>query len=138
MQLVPVYTRLRPLHRQRKHEDSNSGTVTKRRRLLGRRNNPDNTPRENTVAALWEQLQQVRVIHVRGTPTSGKSTLADLLEAYVKRKRPDFDVHLFDWPDDIKGFEQNSYYHLLNNILDQQPTYEFRHLVEERKYVGYY
>jgi ABC-type antimicrobial peptide transport system ATPase subunit len=42
-------------------------------------------PREATVAALWNQLQKSQVIHVRGTPTSGKSTLAQLLKEYVTR-----------------------------------------------------
>src|SRR4051794_34187090 len=32
-------------------------------------------PREATVAALWNQLKKCQVVHVRGTPTSGKSTL---------------------------------------------------------------
>jgi len=74
------------------------------------------------VAVLWEQLQQVRVIHVRGTLASGKSTLADLLKAYVERERPDIDVHLFDWPLDTKRFEYRSYYRLINDILGEPKT----------------
>src|SRR5437763_771929 len=56
---------------------------------------PITCPREATVAALWEQLQEVRIIHVRGTPTSGKSTLANLLSEYVKAKEQRIEVKIF-------------------------------------------
>jgi hypothetical protein len=88
-------------------------------------NNPLLCPRENTVAALWEQVQRVQVIHVRGTPTSGKSILARLFRAYVKTKRPDIDVHLFNWPADMETKDRYhlvNYYHLLNHILKQPAT----------------
>ena len=90
-------------------------------------NDPLRCPRENTVAALWEQIQRVQVIHVRGTPTSGKSILAHLFGDYVKTKRPDIDVHLFTWPVDIerkdhRNYHLRNYYHLLNDILNQPAT----------------
>lgn len=47
--------------------------------------------REATVAAFFVQLQRVRVIHVRGTPASGKTTLSLLLRDYILTK-PDFQV----------------------------------------------
>jgi len=84
--------------------------------------NPLLYPREDTVAALWEQLQQVNVMHIRGTPTTGKSVLADLFQAYVEEKRPDIRIHLFDWPINIKEFEYDTYYHLLNRLTKQPDT----------------
>jgi hypothetical protein len=39
-------------------------------------------PRENTVAKLAELIAERTVVHVRGTPSSGKSILALLLERY--------------------------------------------------------
>ena len=40
--------------------------------------------RIETVRALHDMLEEFRVVHVRGTPASGKTTLADLLESYYK------------------------------------------------------
>ena len=54
-------------------------------------------PREATVAALWDQPKKDQVIYVRGTPTSGKSTLAQLLQDYVMRTRPTTQVYSFSW-----------------------------------------
>ena len=90
-------------------------------------NDPLRCPRENTVAALWEQIQRVQVIHVRGTPTSGKSILAHLFGDYVKTKRPDIDVHLFTWPVKIESkdgynYDVLNYYHVLNYVLKQPAT----------------
>src|SRR5271155_2231992 len=87
-------------------------------------NDPLRCPRENTVAALWEQIQRVQVIHVRGPPISGKSILARLFRDYVKTKRPDIDVHLFTWPVKIEskdGYDYDvlNYYHVLNYVLKQ-------------------
>src|SRR5437762_12318947 len=75
--------------------------------------------REDTVAVLWEQLQVVRMMHVRGTPASGKSALAELLEAYVKNTRPDICVYYIDWPQPTvfssEGYNRSTrYYKLLN------------------------
>jgi len=92
-------------------------------------NNPPTLPqnplyclREDTVAALWEQLQRVNVIHIRGTPTTGKSVLANLFKAYIEEKRPDIRIHLFDWPINTKEFEYDTYYHLLNRLTKQPET----------------
>jgi len=84
--------------------------------------NPLYSNREKTVATLWEQLQRVRVIHARGTPTSGKSILARLLKKHVERVRPDMQVHLFNWPANTKGFEYSNYYYLLNEITGEPKT----------------
>lgn len=74
------------------------------------------------MTALWKQLQRVQVIHARGTPTSGKSILARLLEEHVKRVRPDMLVYLFNWPASVEGFEYSNYYHLLNKITKEPKT----------------
>jgi hypothetical protein len=49
---------------------------------------PCECPRRDTVAALWDRIQQVGVVHVRGSPASRKSTLACLLEKLVRMTGP--------------------------------------------------
>jgi len=74
--------------------------------------------REITVVALWERLQQVRVIHVRGTPASGKSTLAYLLRQFVEVTEPGMRAYQFTWPCAFPdGLHKASpYYFMLNSI----------------------
>lgn len=62
---------------------------------------PAITTREKTITSFFAQLQQVRVIYVRGTPASGKSTLCNLLEHHVKSTRSDIDVQCVQWKPDI-------------------------------------
>jgi hypothetical protein len=86
---------------------------------------PCESPRGRTVAALWEQLQQVRVIHVRGTPTSGKSSLARNLKFYVMRTEPGVRICSFRWPDDSAwpdGLNRASQYHRLLNFITGRPA----------------
>lgn len=59
-------------------------------------NNPYICPRTDTVEKLATILEEKRVIHVRGTPCSGKTTLAKLLWKYY-RKRGERVVFLHDW-----------------------------------------
>ncbi|KAI9781194.1 MAG: hypothetical protein M1839_006302 [Geoglossum umbratile] len=81
---------------------------------------PADSLREDTVAALWERLQQVQVIHVRGTPASGKSTLAGLLGQHVRTVEPGLQVYATSWPaiipERIWKYDQ-----LLNYITNQSP-----------------
>lgn len=58
---------------------------------------PNECARLETVDALWRRLQEVGRVHVRGTPASGKSTLARLLKAHVQQLRPDFPVYHCTW-----------------------------------------
>lgn len=44
------------------------------------------SPREKTVIGLQKLLDEYRVVHVRGTPASGKTTLAKLLEARYREQ----------------------------------------------------
>ncbi|KAI9748559.1 MAG: hypothetical protein M4579_007189 [Chaenotheca gracillima] len=64
--------------------------------------------REKTVRDFLEQLRTSRVILVRGTPSSGKSTLSRLLELYARNSDPDLTVHRIVWnvsrPDYINHF----------------------------------
>ena len=83
---------------------------------------PLGSQRKDTVSALWERLQQVRVVHVRGTPASGKSTLANLLTMHVRTTKPDLQVYKFSWPANFfkDGLHQGSpYYYLLNYVIGQ-------------------
>ncbi|KAJ5893262.1 hypothetical protein N7495_004953 [Penicillium taxi] len=49
-------------------------------------NDPLRSPREHTVIELARILDAQTFIHVRGTPASGKTTLARLLEAFYRKK----------------------------------------------------
>jgi hypothetical protein len=83
---------------------------------------PSESPRRDTVATLWGRIQEVGVVHVRGTPASGKSTLARLLEQYVIKKRPDLLVYRFSWPSTFPdGFWPGSQYHTLLNSITKRP-----------------
>ncbi|KAA8895773.1 hypothetical protein FN846DRAFT_817875 [Sphaerosporella brunnea] len=55
------------------------------------------SPRNDTVRELYEQLRKHRVIHVRGTPTSGKTTLTKLLKRFVEVNLPHMTVVSFSW-----------------------------------------
>jgi hypothetical protein len=47
---------------------------------------------------LYEQLREHRVIHVRGTPASGKTTLTKLLKRFVEVNLQNMTVVSFSWP----------------------------------------
>ena len=47
-------------------------------------------PRTDLCASLFNTLQNVRVVHARGTPTSGKRTLGKVFSAYVNK---DYKIH---------------------------------------------
>ena len=81
------------------------------------------SPREATVAALWKRLEEVGVVHVRGTPASGKSTLAHLLENYVRKTGLDIRVYRFSWPAAFPdGFWSGTPYHQLLNWILRRPV----------------
>jgi hypothetical protein len=78
--------------------------------------NPYICPRTDTVEKLVTILDEKRVVHVRGTPSSGKTTLAILLWKYY-RKRRERVVFLNGW----------------HNVSDPRI-----HLVDKCKASGYY
>jgi hypothetical protein len=83
---------------------------------------PSESPRRDTVTTLWDRIQEVGVVHIRGTPASGKSTLARLLGQYVMRTRPDLLVYRFSWPSTFPdGFWPGSQYHKLLNFITERP-----------------
>lgn len=53
---------------------------------LSIQDNPYICPRTDTIEKLATILDERRVVHVRGTPSSGKTTLAHLLRKYYKRR----------------------------------------------------
>ena len=73
------------------------------------------------MAVLWEQLQRVNVMHVRGNPASGKTVLAALLQNYVKRQRPGMEVYMFTWPS--QDLRMPNYYDLLNYMTKKPVAY---------------
>src|SRR5436305_8632164 len=54
---------------------------------LSLENNPYICPRTDTVEKLATLLDEKRVVHVRGTPSAGKTTLAILLWKYYHKRR---------------------------------------------------
>ena len=84
---------------------------------------PNLSPRHGTVATLWDRIQQVGVVHIRGTPACGKSTLARFLEDHVRTTRPSLPVYRFSWPvlrendkdnEKLRSFQYRSFEHSLN------------------------
>ena len=67
------------------------------------------TPRAKTVAALFRLLLKQRVVHVRGTPTSGKSVLSELLRAYIEQRKYLNDVELDTEDEDSQIFYEVIY-----------------------------
>src|SRR5436190_19635347 len=86
--------------------------------FIGSDDDSPTCPREATVSAVWDQLKKHQVVHVRGPPSSGKSTLAELLEEYVMRISPNTQVYSISWqhPDVLReeGVSGALYYELLN------------------------
>lgn len=78
---------------------------------------PIYTLRQKTVAMLWERIKQEQVIHVRGTPASGKSTLAFLLAQYVMGHEENMRVHRVTWSDQIEDYSPQTSYNILLNSL---------------------
>jgi hypothetical protein len=62
------------------------------------KDNPYICPRPDTVEKLATILDEKRVVHVRGTPSSGKTTLAILLLKYYRKRREPV-VFLNGWHD---------------------------------------
>jgi len=82
------------------------------------------SPRNDTVAALWELVQRTQVLHVRGTPASGKTVLAGLLQQHVRNTSPNVQVYLFTWNPahfSSKGLDIGSEYDELLNCATKQP-----------------
>ncbi|KAJ9263388.1 hypothetical protein DTO212C5_7573 [Paecilomyces variotii] len=78
--------------------------------------------RKETVAALWERIKYTGVVHIRGTPSSGKSTLAALLAEYVQRRRPQMRVYSITWPaTPLKNWDTAFAYNRLLNDLTNRP-----------------
>jgi hypothetical protein len=50
------------------------------------------------VRVLPEQILEHRVIHVRSTPTSGKTVLSKLLHRFVQTNLPGMTIVNFSWP----------------------------------------
>ncbi|KAL1966799.1 hypothetical protein VTN77DRAFT_3764 [Rasamsonia byssochlamydoides] len=82
---------------------------------LAREVNYIRCPRKATVEALWERLQQVAVVHVRGTPASGKSTLARLLEQHVQDTQPHMPIFSCSWAEN--RFDIATPYHITLNTI---------------------
>ena len=61
---------------------------------------PHVCPRANTIARLAARLDEKRVVHVRGTPSSGKTVLANLLWHHYL-ERGEHVVFMDHWPQDV-------------------------------------
>lgn len=73
------------------------------------------SPRCKTVTKLQELLDEFRVVYIRGTPTSGKATLAKLLKArYKQQHKPLLYINVWHRVTDTIGhltmlFQQHGY-----------------------------
>lgn len=75
------------------------------------------TERHNTITALWALIKERQVVHIRGTPATGKSTLAHLLARHVKILEPQLEVYRVTWTEPSGNFcEFQSYNYLLNKL----------------------
>ncbi|WEW54602.1 hypothetical protein PRK78_000022 [Emydomyces testavorans] len=92
--------------------------------------NPAHCPRRDTVQKLAQLLDQFKVIHVRGTPASGKTTLAHLLHEFYLVNNQDA-LYISGWEPSLptsKNFvpedERDSDKKVdTNNIFDQNMVY---------------
>ena len=76
----------------------------------------DMCPREATVQSILDSLLTYRVLHLRGTPCSGKTVLMELIIDYIRRKMDKFrTVFVRSWPTDINGENETESY--LETIL---------------------
>ena len=74
--------------------------------------------REATVAELWHQLQRCGILHARGTPACGKTTLGILLQDFIQRVNPETTIYRISWPSSIpEKYSVSTYHVLLNDIL---------------------
>ncbi|TDL19517.1 hypothetical protein BD410DRAFT_752188 [Rickenella mellea] len=82
--------------------------------------NPTWSRREQTVKRLFECLESQRLVQIRGTPASGKSTLMRLLHAHIKSCQPDAIVQIvMGWP------EESSQEHPIARFRRLIPGYPF-------------
>ncbi|GAD99046.1 predicted protein [Paecilomyces variotii No. 5] len=80
--------------------------------------------RKDTVAALWTRIKERRAVHVKGTPSSGKTTLSKLLVQYVQGRKPGTRIHLITWPQENRDWSTADPYHKLLNNLTGLPEKE--------------
>lgn len=79
------------------------------------------TERHLTVTTLWDLIKRRQVVHIRGTPATGKSTLAHLLARHVSISEPELEVYHLCWPYTFDGGLSKStpYSHLLNALASR-------------------
>lgn len=61
------------------------------------------------------------MVHIRGTPAAGKSTLAYLLARYVSTVEPHIAIYNLSWPLSFTRLTESSHYHLLLNDIAGRP-----------------
>ncbi|KAI5796576.1 hypothetical protein EDC01DRAFT_651929 [Geopyxis carbonaria] len=66
--------------------------------------------RFETIQNIYKELKSQRILHVRGTPTSGKTTLGLLLEKFINRYFPEMEVIFLTWPGNLSKKENNMPY----------------------------
>lgn len=75
------------------------------------------TERNLTVTALWDLIKRRQVVHIRGTPATGKSTLAHLLARHVSILEPGLEVYHLCWPESFDYLSKSApYSYLLNDL----------------------
>lgn len=69
------------------------------------------------MTALWKLINERQVVHIRGTPATGKSTLAHLLAMYVSKIEPQLEVYHVCWPEASRNLPETAPYSYLLNYL---------------------
>lgn len=69
------------------------------------------------MTALWDLIKRRQVVHIRGTPATGKSTLAHLLARHVSILEPELEVYHLCWPESFDYLTKSApYSYLLNDL----------------------
>lgn len=69
------------------------------------------------MTALWDLIKRRQVVHIRGTPATGKSTLAHLLARHVSILEPELEVYHLCWPESFDYLLKSTpYSYLLNDL----------------------
>lgn len=69
--------------------------------------------RDQLVESIFDRMMHYRILHIRGTPASGKTVLLQLLRYHIKSIKPDWNVSVVvDWPSTLDNDDSGTITHL--------------------------
>ncbi len=74
------------------------------------------TLRNKTVTELVQMIQQYRIVQVRGPPYSGKTSLAQATEIYVRREYPGTQIVYITFADAKEDYKFGEYVKVKKNM----------------------